>query len=288
MITFVNAKINLGLRVLRRLPSGYHELETIFYPIGIYNGTPDCPYPFCDIIEVTSGHQLYDLTVTGWENAPAAPDNLISRAYMLFTEECRRNGIPYPIMNVTLDKHLPSQAGMGGGSADASAALQLFNTMAGKALSDDTLSRLAMSLGADCPFFLYNKPALGKGTGEILTPVQEKLKGLWCAIIKPQEDMPTAKAFKMISPTPEGNLPSKIYNQDISTWHQEMINDFEKPFLSLYPHCAKIKEHLYAHGALYASLTGSGAAFYGIFNNREEAVNAIESANQPYTAIALL
>ena len=285
MLAFVNAKLNLGLRVVRRLPSGYHELETIFYPVGLYNGTPQCPYPFCDLLEVNTSEKD-EFLIEGADWNPA--DDLAMRARSVFGHACGRKGVePLPTA-IRVEKHLPMQAGMGGGSADGAFTLKMLNAMNGQPFDDEELSSLALRLGADCPFFILNCPALAGGVGERLTPLPERLNGMWCAIAKPAVNMPTAKAFSLITPTGESGTLRAIYEGDMSLWCRELVNDFECPFLELYPDCVAIKERLYAEGAIYASLTGSGAAFFGIFATREEAEKALKRLDTPYKALALL
>lgn len=287
MITFVNAKINLGLRVVERLKTGYHRLETIFYPVGLYNGTPECPYPFCDILDGTreAEFQFYQ------EGEPAtaeARDNLVYRACELFRAECCRRGINAPSISIRLEKHLPTQAGMGGGSADAAFALKLYNSLSDNPFNDKQLSAMALLLGADCPFFIYNAPALGSGIGEELRPVDAKLRGLWCAIAKPAENISTREAFARITPSGRDNELASIYNGPIESWNTLMENDFEAPFFAMYPHCRRIKESFYNSGALYASLSGSGGAFFAIFREQVAAAEALRLQKTPYKALALL
>lgn len=285
MLSFVNAKINLGLRVVRRLPNGYHELETIFYPVGLYNGTPQCPYPFCDLLEVNTSEKD-EFMIEGADWNPA--DDLAMRARKAFGRACARKGIdPLPTA-IRVEKHLPMQAGMGGGSADGAFALKMLNAINGRPFAEEELAVIALQLGADCPFFILNRPALAGGVGEKLTPLPERLKGMWCAIAKPAVNMSTAKAFSLITPSGESGTLRAIYEGDISHWRATLVNDFERPFLELYPDCAEIKERLYAEGAVYASLTGSGAAFFGIFAEREEAERALSRVETPYKALALL
>lgn len=287
MLSFVNAKINLGLQVVRKLPSGYHQLETIFYPVGLYNGTTICNHPFCDILEIIS-NDIYNLQVDNWNENLPADENIVSKAYIIFKTLCADRGIHVNPVSIYLHKQLPSQAGMGGGSADASFTLRILNEMHNSPLDESLIFQAALKLGTDCPFFLYNKPALAKGVGEIMTPLEEKLKGYWCAIAKPEVDMPTAKAFSLITPSGKEDILQKIYNQDISTWRNNLTNDFEKAFLQLYPSLITIKDSFYDSGALYSSLTGSGAAFYGIFKDEASAIKSLERQNAPYKAIALL
>lgn len=285
MLSFVNAKINLGLRVVRRLPNGYHELETIFYPVGRYNGTTFSPYPFCDLLEISTSEKS-EMVIDGadWSRN----EDLVMRAGTLFGRCCERKGIEPIVTAIRLEKHLPVQAGMGGGSADGAFALRMLNRINGNPCEENELQDMALQLGADCPFFLLNRPALGGGVGEKLTPLPERLKGMWCVVAKPVESISTREAFSLVEPSGESGILLPVYDGDMALWRDNLVNDFEKSFLKLHPHCARIKECLYASGAIYASLTGSGSAFYGIFTGREVAFSALEQMDTPYKAIALL
>ena len=223
------------------------------------------------------------------EGADWCPDDdLVMRARKLFDLACGRKGIEPAVTAIRLEKHLPVQAGMGGGSADGAFALRMLNRMNGNPLSDRQLHEMALQLGADCPFFLLNTPALGGGVGEKLTPLPERLKGMWCVIAKPAESISTREAFSLIEPSGESGTLLPLYEGDMALWRDNLVNDFEKSFLKLHPECAHIKKELYASGALYASLTGSGSAFYGIFTDRDVALAALERTDTSYKAIALL
>lgn len=284
MITFVNAKINLGLEVVRRRPDGYHDLSTIFYPVGLYSGTPPDPGPFCDVLEIIPA-QAPDFICTGMEDEVPREKNLVWRAYEAFMAETELEDFPVVIR---LEKHLPAQAGMGGGSADCAFTLSMLNDLAGKPLPHSRLSGIAARLGADCPFFLINRPALGAGIGERLTPLAPRLAGLWCAVAKPAETMSTRQAFASIIPTGGVADLSDVYSRPLQEWRGAMVNAFEAPFLSLYPHCRAILESLYASGAIYASLSGSGSAFFGIFPDHAAAAAALGRLEVPYKALCLL
>lgn len=282
MIKIVNAKINIGLNVIRRRPDGYHDLESIFYPVGIYNGTPECPYPFCDIMEFIPATE-WELKVTSDTIDCDIKKNLVWKAMM------EMDGLGCQAHSVTLDKHLPSKAGLGGGSADASFTLSVLNSTLSNPLSPHELSALARKLGADCPFFLVNTPSLATGTGERLRMVEKKLENLLAVIVKPDEEITTAEAFAGIIPSgKEGDLERLYATLEVKDWKDFISNDFEKSFLEHYPHNIKIKEYLYSMGALYASMSGSGSAFYGIFKNREDAGEAFHGCTLPYKTIVKL
>lgn len=275
MLTIVNAKLNLGLRVLRKRPDGYHDLETVFYPVGVYNGTPQSPYPFCDALEILPTDAPSSLKVLSKEVITEdTQHNIVWKAYQAFQSVCASRGVTIPSVAITLSKHLPMQAGLGGGSADATFTLRLLNTICGMPLSDTDLLKLAAGLGADCPFFVRNKPALAHGIGERLSPLPERLKGKWAVVVKPYQAISTAQAFANIHPHgTEGEL-EEIYLGYTDRWKELMVNDFEQSFATLHPECMVIKEALYASGAFYASLSGSGSAFFGLYNDHTAALEA--------------
>lgn len=282
MIKIVNAKINIGLNVIRRRPDGYHDLESIFYSVGIHNGTPECPRPFCDILEFIPATE-WELKVTSDTIDCDIKKNLVWKAMM------EMDGLGCQPHSVTLDKHLPSKAGLGGGSADASFTLSVLNSTLPNPLSAQELSALARKLGADCPFFLVNAPSIATGTGERLKMVEKKLERLWAVIVKSDEEITTAEAFAGITPSgKEGDLERLYSTLEVKDWKDFISNDFERSFLERFPHNIKIKEYLYSMGALYASMSGSGSAFYGIFKNREEAEEAFHGCTLPYKTIVKL
>lgn len=283
MIKFVNAKINLGLNVVRKRADGYHDLSTVFYPVGVYAGTPYDYGCLADVLEIIEADEDA-LTVTG--NTVDCPfeNNLVWKALLAY----RSKRPMLPRVNITLDKHLPSQAGLGGGSADASFALVAFNEICPVPLPDTELLELARGLGADCPFFINNKPCAASGIGEILSPIPLDLSGKWVAILKPDVNISTADAFRYVKPCVPEFFPREIVMRPIEEWRHILKNDFEVSMFTLYPELAEIKRYLYDRGALYASMSGSGSAFYGIFNTESEARNAVAGSNLPYKTIALL
>lgn len=292
MLTIVNAKINLGLRVLRKRADGYHDLETVFYPVGLHNGTPACPYPFCDALEITRSDTDSTFEVISTETiTDDSHKNIVWRAYETFLSACRTKGYAPTAVSITLAKHLPMQAGLGGGSADASFTLKSLNKFTGNPLTDRELHTIATRLGADCPFFLLNKPALAHGIGEHLTPLADRLNGKWAVIAKPNQAISTAQAFANIRPQGcEGEL-EKIYLSPLEQWKELMHNDFEQSFAALHPECMAIKDALYASGAFYASLSGSGSAFFGLYHDHASAyaaLNLIPNELAPYTTLCLL
>lgn len=286
MIGFVNAKLNLGLNIVSKRDDGYHNLETIFFPIGLNDNIVDNNNKLCDIIEIfpaIDGKE--ELIITGNSIDCPLDKNLVWRAYKAF---CDATTCEIPPLKIILDKHLPDGAGMGGGSADASFTLSLLNKYFDNILSSDELKQIALSLGADCPFFLYNKPCYASGIGEIIQPIELDLSGYWIAIVKPQVSISTKEAFSMITPQkPNINL-KEIAKEPIEKWKNLMQNDFEKSMFSLHPEIRNIKDNLYKHGAIFASMTGSGSAFFGIFKNEESATDAIINSECEFKSIIKL
>ncbi len=259
MITFPNAKINLGLDIVEKRPDGYHNLESLFYPIPIH-----------DILEITvsddeSGFTMYNATFEGDEK-----DNLVVKAYNLLAKEHA-----LPKARISLYKNIPTGAGMGGGSSDAAFTLKMLNEIASLRLSDEQLEEYAAKIGADCAFFIKNKPAFATGIGNVLVPVDFTLKGYHIAVVKPDIHVSTKEAYSLVSPAyPEKPL-KEIIMKPVEEWKEDMKNDFEKSIFAKHPSVAGIKKNLYSMGAVYASMSGSGSSFFGIFKNEPDA-NALE------------
>lgn len=271
MIQFVNAKINIGLQIVARRPDGYHDLNTIFYPVGRLNGTPECPQPFCDILEITCSER--DSFVVGGLHVDCPPEkNLVCRALALFRSELGNESTPG--FAITLEKHIPDGAGLGGGSADASFTLRMLNDLCGAPFTDCELAAMALRLGADCPVFIANRPAFGEGVGEKLSPVEERLGGMWCVVVKPPVYVSTREAFAGITPRrPEVDLRT-AYARPIEEWRDLITNDFEISIAANHPEILRVKERLYADGAIYASMSGSGSSLYGLFRDSRTAEEA--------------
>lgn len=272
---FVNAKINIGLQIVRRRPDGYHDLQTLFYPVGIYAGSAENPERFCDMVEVRlTPEPGVRFIQQGRRVDCPAEKNLVYRAAALYLE---RQGIKEGA-EVTLYKNLPDGAGMGGGSADAAFTLLETDAMAREAgypgASDQELAAMALSLGADCPFFLLNRPAYAEGVGERLKEIELPLDGCWIVAVKPRIYVSTREAFSGVTPKlPEfdlRNLPAI----PLEEWRDCVHNDFEDSLFPLHPELERIKAELYRLGAAYASMTGSGSALYGIFTDRGKAAEA--------------
>ena len=252
-------KINLGLNVVERRPDGYHNLETVFYPVNIqdalevYEMNDSFPSPYdCDL-KVTNIH------IEGDEQR-----NLVVRAYQLLKQDFPT----LPRLHAHLYKGIPTQAGMGGGSSDASAMLLLLDEQFQLGLTPQQLIDYAAQLGADCPIFIMNRPAYAEGIGERLTSIDLDLKGWYMAVVRPDIPVPTKEAFAHITPQMPKKCCKEIVMQPIETWREELVNDFETSVFALHPEIGQIKERLYQMGAVYAAMSGSGSALFGIF--REE------------------
>jgi len=253
MICFPNAKINLGLNIVSKRSDGYHNLETIFYPL-----------PIQDALEVIPSNGESDtFSESGIKSGSLPEDNLVMKALLLMREY-----YSIPPVDIHLLKNIPTGAGLGGGSADASFMLRLLNEKFFLRLSDNELSRLAVRLGADCPYFIYNRPMFATGIGEQLHDISVSLRNYYTVLIKPDIHIPTRDAFALIEPKkPELSLKD-IAIFPVSDWRDSMCNDFEDSIFPQYPEIANIKQRLYDLGAVYASMSGSGSSVYGIF--REE------------------
>lgn len=283
MIRFVNAKINLGLHVVSRRPDGYHNLSTCFYPVGKYAGTPSDSGILADVLEIVPAEK-FSLTVTGDAPDCEPHSNLVWKALELF----RAEHSALPPVAIYLYKHLPSQAGLGGGSADASFTLKMLNELCGETFTDAELIGMAVRLGADCPFFILNEPCLAAGVGEELIPIDLDLSGYWLAVVKPAEGISTAQAFRHVHVGEPEHPLEEILALPVAQWRGRLSNDFEASMFAIYPELASIKSGLYEAGALYASMSGSGSAFYGIFKSEEKAAEACGKCALPYSTVVRL
>lgn len=261
MITFPNAKINIGLNVLRKRKDGYHDIETIFYPLkGIM-------YDALEIIKAEvkekAGIKIHGMQVPGCKR-----NNLCIKAYELLKKE-----FSLPPINIHLLKSIPMGAGLGGGSADGAFMLKLLNDEFNLRLSPKQLRSYALNLGSDCPFFIDNRPAYATGKGEKLKPIEtENLNGKFIVVVCPRVHVSTAEAYNTIDKQSEtgSRKPEaleKLIRLPIEKWKGAIKNNFENPIFAKHPELKKIKQKLYSLGAIYASMSGSGSALYGIFSN---------------------
>ena len=252
MITFPNAKINLGLNIVSKRPDGYHDIETVFYPVGIKDALEMVKTAADDTTLVVSG-----MTVTA-----DAEKNLVMKA-------CRRMQQRYglPPVSIFLHKAIPFGAGLGGGSSDAAHMLLMLRDYFQLPLSDDELAAEAAALGADCPFFIYNKPLMAKGIGNEFSPVSLSLKGYYLVLVKPEVVVSTADAYAQVVPELPEIPISELIARPVEEWRGTLVNDFEKSVFPAYPQIAMIKQLLYDNGAVYASMSGSGASVFGLFTS---------------------
>jgi 4-diphosphocytidyl-2-C-methyl-D-erythritol kinase len=256
MITYPNAKINIGLNITSKRPDGYHNIETVFYPI-----------PLSDIlsIEISETCTEYSLSVSGIETGQESEKNLVIKAYRILQKD-----YILPPVDITLIKNIPVGAGLGGGSADAAFMLSMLNELAGLKISEKKLESYASKLGADCPVFIRNVPVYAEGIGNEFSPISLSLKNYYLVLIKPDIFVSTPVAYSLVTPRePTENL-MKLVQLPVSEWKNVIVNDFESSVFKRFPRIEQIKNQLYADGALYASMSGSGSSVYGIFTDEPQ------------------
>ncbi len=250
MIIFPNAKVNLGLNIISKRSDGFHNIESIFFPVAIHDALE---FVVADKMEFT----LSGLVVNG-----NVGDNLVLKAYHLLKKD-----FDLPPLKIHLYKNIPMGAGLGGGSSDASFFLKALNQYFKLNISTNKLIEYAAQLGSDCAFFILNQPCFSSGRGEELTPIELNLAGKKMMVIHPAISVNTAWAYSKIKPSQPLKAVKEIIAQPILTWKTALINDFEMPVFQEFPAIEKIKQQLYGAGAIYASLSGSGSAVFGIFEN---------------------
>ena len=263
MIVFPCAKINLGLNIVSNRDDGYHNLETVFYPVPLY-----------DALEIKYMDPKFpsdvpcDLKVTGIDLDCDEQWNLVIRAYNLLAEDYE-----LPRVHAHLMKRIPTGAGLGGGSSDGAYMIRLLDERFRLNIGIAEMERYAARLGADCAFFITAEPMYATGIGNILAPVDDSigfLKGLYLAIVKPGISVSTVEAYRQIKPKKPAKCCLDIVRQPIETWREELTNDFEPPVFAAHPELGDIKEKLYDRGAIFAQMSGSGSAIYGIFKEAPE------------------
>jgi len=277
MITFPCAKINLGLNIVSKRPDGYHNLETVFYPIPLYDALEVCPMD--DRFPSESG---CDLKVTGAAVDCNEEKNLVVRAYQLLSRD-----FSLPRIHAHLFKHIPMQAGLGGGSSDCAFMIRLLDEQFQLNIGNAEMERYAAQLGADCAFFITAEPSFATGIGNILVPADGphgNLHGYFIAIVKPDIAVSTRDAYASIKPCQPAKSCRDIVRQPISTWRDELINDFEAPVFAIHPRLAIIKQQLYDAGACYAQMSGSGSALFGIFKEEPKQIASLFPSDFTFTA----
>ena len=250
MIVFPNCKVNLGLHVVRKRDDGYHDLETIFYPI-----------PLQDALEIVKSEGDVTLHMSGLPVQGKPEDNLCIKAYELLKKDFPQLGN----VQLYLHKVIPMGAGLGGGSADGAFTLQLLNEKFQLNISREKLLDYSLELGSDCPFFIINKPCFATGRGELLQGIQLDLSSYSFLVVHPGVHINTGWAFSQLTPAPSPQSLQTIIQQPVTSWRTVLKNDFEAPVCKQHPDLQTIKDRLYEAGALYAAMTGSGSCFYGIF-----------------------
>ncbi|MEJ7645034.1 MAG: 4-(cytidine 5'-diphospho)-2-C-methyl-D-erythritol kinase [Chryseolinea sp.] len=249
MVSFPPCKINLGLHVTRKRSDGYHDLVTCFYPVW-----------WTDVLEVISSDD-FSFEISGNSIPGSVESNLCVKAYDLL-----KNDLGIGPVKIHLHKVIPTGAGLGGGSSDGAHALRILNCVFNLKLSDDALMTYAARLGSDCSFFIQDSPMIGSGRGEILDPVNLSLKGKFLALLKPEIHVSTADAYAGIRPRlPDEKLIDTL-RRPVHEWQGHLRNDFEDTVFAIHPLLPQIKEMLYANGALYAAMSGSGSTLFGIFD----------------------
>ena len=260
MVSFPNCKINLGLHIVRKREDGFHDLETVFYPI-----------PMCDALEIITTEEKETTIHNTGIAIDNASDNICLKAYNLLKKD-----FALPTVTIHLHKAIPVGAGLGGGSADGAFTLLLLNKKFNLNLSEEILIKYALQLGSDCPFFIKNVPSFATQRGEVLTPINLDLSAYKMVVIHPAIHINTGWAFSKITPHSNRQSVSDIIEKPLENWRGILVNDFEEAIFEQYPSIRKLKESLYEQGALYASMSGTGSSVYGIFEKKSTPQISIE------------
>lgn len=253
MIFFSPAKINIGLQIIEKRPDGFHNIQSVMLPIGL-----------CDILEINAlknNDQKINFSQSGLRFPSDLEDNLCLKAAELFAGEAY-----LPPIDMHLHKQIPVGAGLGGGSSNATTTLIGLNSLTANPLNEKRLTELSEMLGSDCPFFLHQKASLLEGRGEILTPVQLKLKGFYLVLLFPDIHVSTVEAYQGVEPSYPDQFLKEVIHKPVSDWKDGIKNDFELSVFAKHPRLKNLKQHLYANGAIYASMSGSGSSLYGIYD----------------------
>lgn len=265
MIVFPNAKINIGLNITERRPDGYHNIETIFYPLMIK-----------DALEVIESDEL-TFQSSGIEIPGSAESNLCIKAYHLLKKDFPE----LPAVSIHLHKHIPIGAGLGGGSSDAVFFIRLMNDMYKLGLDAESMMNYARILGADCAFFINNKPVYAFNKGDEFEPVKLGLSKYQMALVMPPVHVSTAQAYGGVKPQPSTTSLKELVKLPIAEWKHHIKNDFEKHIFKAFPVIEQVKTALYDAGALYACMSGSGASVFGIFEQQPD-LKHLETDNQVF------
>jgi len=255
MIFFPSAKINIGLRITDRRPDGFHNIETIFYPVGL-----------SDALEFVVSDKQNDkdnLIVTGIDTGSEPDDNLVMKTILSLRKYSR-----FPQLKIHLHKVIPVGAGLGGGSSDAACLLKVVNKHLGLNINLQTLKSIALELGSDCPFFIECTPSYGTGRGEILTPVKPVISGFYIVLLNPGVGINTGDAYRQCIPGMPSDSLLHLIERPISEWKGLILNDFEDYAFQKHPIIGELKEALYKCDALFSLMSGSGSSVYGIFKEK--------------------
>ena len=251
MLLLAPAKINIGLKVLNKRPDGYHNLDSVFYPIPLY-----------DIMEFSKTNK-FELITSGLTVDGEISDNLVFKAYELINRQYNIGGL-----RIHLHKTIPMGAGLGGGSSNAASTLIAINSIFKLGLDNTKLAEMAKQLGADCPFFIYNRPVNATGIGTRFTDVDLDLTGYHIVLIKPDLHISTAEAYSGVKLEGDNATLNLSALNNIDLWHNQFPNSFENHLFLKYPLLNELKESLYQQGAVYASMSGSGSSIFGIFKTK--------------------
>lgn len=249
--SLINCKINLGLNIIRKRPDGYHDLQTVFYPVNYYT----------DQILIEEIPQDFEFVCRSTQDVGPDDDNLCVKAFRLLQRDYGIHGV-----RVTLEKHIPTGAGLGGGSADAAFTLKLLRQHFNLPVDNITLKHYAAQLGSDVPFFIDNTPVYATGRGEIMTPIELDLSSYNIYIVKPEISVSTREAYAGVRPHESDlNFADVVRDVPVHEWKNFLFNDFEESVFKSHPQIEEIKRRFYEQGALYAAMSGSGSAVFGIF-----------------------
>lgn len=257
MIFFPSAKINLGLRITARRPDGYHDIETIFYPLEL-----------CDALEFVISDSLEKndiIRVTGTHTDIENADNLVMKAILKLREKKT-----FPFLKVHLHKGIPLGAGLGGGSSDAACIVKVINRHFGLNLDSSVHKSLALELGSDCAFFIDCEPSAATGRGEVLTPVKHVLSGYYLVLINPGVEISTKEAYQNCHPAVPATSLTNLIEQPVGDWKSLILNDFEEFAFKKFPVIGELKSQLYSAGALFSLMSGSGSSVFGVFSEKPE------------------
>lgn len=268
MIVFPNAKINIGLNVLSKRTDGFHNIESLFYPIQL-----------CDVLEIVEASD-FAFTQSGISFDACSEDNLVVKAFRML-----QTRFSLPNIHIHLHKQIPVGAGLGGGSSDAAYMLCLLNDFFKLKLSASQLRTHALELGSDCPFFVDNIPAIAHGRGEILTPFHVNLAPWFLVLVKPDIFVSTAEAYAGITPVIPSETLSSMLEQPVRVWKQNVHNQFEQHVFQRYHEIEVLKTKMYSNGAVYASMSGSGSSVFGLFQSKPDNIEDVFRGNFIHTEV---